>query len=72
MSSVANSYVREANLHYKDMRDNAPTDSHPGRTCKLAGRTKRWQSPPEDVLHFLFGLFIMMRGGVVGAYYSNI
>ena len=58
MSSVANSYVREANLHYKDMRDNAPTDSHPGRTCKRAERAKRWQSPTEDDLHFLFGLLL--------------
>lgn len=59
VASVTNSYERKANLHYKYMRDNVvQTRSHPGRTCKRAERAKRWQSPTEDDLHFLFGLLL--------------
>lgn len=62
MASVANSYIREANMHYKYLRDTPIADLHIQTTCILEGRKTRWKSPPADVVSFLFGSLLLIRG----------
>ena len=55
MASVANSYVREARTHFKNLRDAPPSDYTTKVTCTLSGREKLWISPPVEVIQSLSG-----------------
>ena len=58
MASVANAYARDWKANYKKLRDATPTELDTRVTCELEGKQKRWSSPPEDVVQFLFGALV--------------
>ena len=64
MASVANSYVREARAHFKNLRDSSPETFDRKVTCRLVGREKRWQAPPDDVVDLLFGMCVLVPNRV--------
>ena len=58
MASVANSYARDWKANYKNLRDATPAELDTRVTCELSGKQKRWSSPPEDAVQFLFGVLV--------------
>lgn len=58
MKSVSNAYVREARTCFRNLRDSLPGDLDVKVTCEFSGRKKRWETPPENITRFLFGLFV--------------
>lgn len=65
MKSVSNAYVREARTSFRNLRDSLPGDLDVKVTCAFTGRKKRWETPSENIIRFLFGLFVCTCESVV-------